>query len=130
MTHRYITNDATNAAISPISAAVVAGDTCYVSGQIATDPRTGTFAPGTTTEEAKRAFANLMEVVESAGFTRADVVYVDLAFLDLTDLPDANAVFASVFPEGHRLARTVYQAAGLPLGARIKVQGIAVRQEE
>lgn len=128
MPHRYITNDATNAAISPISAAVVAGDTCYVSGQIATDPHTGAFAPGTTTEEAERAFANFVAVVESAGFARADIVYVDLAFLDLADLPAANTVFASVFPAGRRPARTVYQAAALPLGARIKVQGIVERQ--
>ncbi len=128
MPHRYVTNDATNAATSPISAAVVAGDTCYVSGQIATDPRTGAFVPGTTAEEAQRAFANFVAVVESAGFARADVVYVDLAFLDLADLPDANAVFASVFPAGHRPARTVYQAAALPLEARVKVQGVAVRQ--
>ncbi len=128
MPHRYITSDATNAAASPISAAVVAGDTCYVSGQIATDPRTGEFVPGTTVEEAGRAFANFVTAVEAAGFARADVVYVDLAFLDLADLPEANAVFASVFPAGRRPARTVYQAAALPLGARIKVQGIAARQ--
>ena len=43
MPHRYVIDDATNAATSPISAAVVAGDTCYVSGQFATDPRTGAF---------------------------------------------------------------------------------------
>lgn len=130
MSHRYITSGPDlPAAPSPISQAVVAGDHCYVSGQLATDA-SGTFRPGSTRTEAELAFRNLFAALDAAGFAREDLVYVDLAFLDLADLPQVNALFAELFPEGRRPARTVYQAAALPYGGRIKVQGIAVRQRD
>lgn len=129
MSHRYITSGpGLPAAPSPISQAVVAGDHCYVSGQLAADEN-GVFRPGSTREEAELAFRNLFAALHAAGFSRDDLVYVDLAFLDLADLPQLNALYAELFPEGRRPARTVYQAAALPYGGRIKVQGVAVRRE-
>lgn len=111
---------------APISHAVVVGDTCYLSGQLAID-RDGDYVPGTGQEEARRAFQNVSDVLEAAGFTLQDMVFVDIAFIDLADLPQVNALFAELFPAGCRPARTVYQAARLPYDARIKVAGTAVR---
>ena len=128
MSHRYIVSgNRLPPAPSPISQAVVAGDHCYVSGQLATDP-VGTFCAGTARSEAELAFRNLFAALEAAGFRAADLVYVDLAFTDLNDLPEVNALYAELFPEGQRPARTVYQAVALPYGGKIKVQGVAVRQ--
>lgn len=111
---------------SPISHAVVANDTCYLSGQLSMDAY-GVYVAGTAREEAERAFGNLFSAVRAAGFSFGDVTFIDLAFIDLADLPQVNEVFARLFPEGRRPARTVYQAAALPYGGRIKVMGIAVR---
>lgn len=111
---------------SPISHAVVAGAHCYVSGQLSVGVD-GTFIAGTAAEEAARAFENVFAALRGAGFEPADIVYVDIAFLDLADLPAVNAVFAGLFAEGRRPARTVYQAAALPYGGRVKVQVVAVR---
>ena len=128
MSHRYVTScpDLPEAP-SPISQAVVAGDHCYVSGQLATDG-SGAFRAGPVRSEAELAFRNLFAALEGAGFTREDLVFVDLAFLDLADLPEVNALYAELFPEGRRPARTVYQAAALPYGGKVKVQGVAIRQ--
>lgn len=126
MRHRYILSaPALPPSPSPISHAVVAGDHCYISGQLATDA-SGAFRAGTAREEAERAFRNLFAALEAAGFTREDLVYIDIAFTDLDDLADVNRVCAELFREGRRPARTVYQAAALPFGGRIKVQGVAV----
>ena len=111
---------------SPISSAVVVGNQCWISGQLSVGDD-GAYVPGTTREEAERAFAHVFRIVEAAGFTRSDIVYVDLAFMDLNDVKEVNALFASLFPEGQRPARTIYQAAMLPFGGRIKVQAIAAR---
>lgn len=128
MSHRYITSGpGLPAAPSPISQAVVAGDQCWVSGQLATDAD-GVFRAGDVRSEAELAFRNVFAALDAAGFTREDVVYVDLAFLDLSDLPAVNALWAELFPEDRRPARTVYQAAALPYGGRIKVQAVAVRR--
>jgi 2-iminobutanoate/2-iminopropanoate deaminase len=128
MPHRFIhSGPAFSPAPSPISQAVVAGNHCYVSGQLAVDER-GVFRPGTTREEAVLAFRNVLAVVEAAGFARHEIVYVDIAFIDLADVADVNALYAELFPEGRRPARTIYQAAALPYGARVKVQAVAVRE--
>jgi 2-iminobutanoate/2-iminopropanoate deaminase len=111
---------------APISHAVVVGDTCYLSGQLAIG-RDGNYVPGTGQEKARRAFQNVAHVLEASGFTLPDMVFVDIAFIDLADLPQVNVLFAELFPAGRRPARTICQAARLPYDARIKVAGTAVR---
>lgn len=127
MPHRYIrSGPALPAAPSPISQVVVAGNHCYVSGQLAVDAD-GVFQRGTTRDEAALAFRNVFHAVEAAGFSRDEIVYVDIAFIDLADVPPVNELYAELFPENRRPARTIYQAAALPYGGRVKVQAIAVR---
>jgi len=111
---------------SPISNAVVVGNQCWISGQLSVGPD-GTYVPGTAREEAERAFSYVFLIAEAGGFERADIVYVDLAFIDLADVKEVNGLYAELFPEDMRPARTIYQAAKLPFGARIKVQAVAAR---
>jgi 2-iminobutanoate/2-iminopropanoate deaminase len=110
---------------SPISHAVVVGTHCYVSGQLSIDGA-GAYVPGTASEEAERAFANFAAALTAAGFTVQDVAFVDVAFQDLGDLPAVNDVWTRIFPENARPARTIYQAAALPFGAKVKVAGVAI----
>jgi enamine deaminase RidA (YjgF/YER057c/UK114 family) len=112
---------------SPISHAVVVDNLCYLSGQLSL-AKDGTYVAGTAREEAERAFANLFAAVREAGFAVADLVFVDIAFVDLADAPGVNALYAELFPEGRRPARTLYQAAALPFGGKVKVMGVAVRE--
>jgi 2-iminobutanoate/2-iminopropanoate deaminase len=102
------------------------GGTCWISGQLSIG-EDGRYHPGTPREEADRAFQLVFRIAEAAGFGRDEIVYVDLAFLDLDDLPSINQLYGELFPEGKRPARTVYQAARLPFGGKVKVQAIAAR---
>lgn len=129
MPHRYIKSGPELCeAPSPISQAVVAGDHCYVSGQLATDAA-GCFHGGTVIRESELAFQNLFAALGLAGFTREDIVFVDVALLDIADLAALNAVWADLFAESTRPARTVYQVAALPYGGKVKVQGVAIRNQ-
>lgn len=112
---------------SPISHAAVVDNICYLSGQLSLDLN-GNYLPGTAAEEAKRAFDNLFAVLRAANFSPEDMTFVDIAFVDLQDLAAVNQVYANRFPEGQRPARTVYQAAALPYGARVKVMGVAIKE--
>jgi len=114
---------------SPISHAVVLGNQCWVSGQLSVDEH-GRYVPGNARDEAKRAFDNIFAILKAAGFDQSAIVYVDIAFIDLDDLPEVNALCAELFPEGKRPARTIYQAARLPFDGRIKVQAIAAREPQ
>jgi 2-iminobutanoate/2-iminopropanoate deaminase len=111
---------------SPISHAVVVNNICYLSGQLSID-ESGNYVPGTAREEAVRAFNNLFAAVRAAGFSIGDVVFIDIAFVDLADVGQVNALYAELFPESKRPARTIYQAAALPFGGKVKVMGVAIK---
>ena len=110
MTRRFITSVPGLAhPPSPISQAVGVGSHCYVSGQLSVAPN-GRFVAGSAAAEAERAFRNVFAVLAAAGFTPAALVYVDIAFVDLAGVTAVNTLYAALFPEGRRPARTIYQA--------------------
>ena len=108
---------------SPISNAVIVGNTCHISGQLSLYE--DGYRPGSAREEAARAFELVFAVAREGGFAPYEIVYVDLAFSDLDDLPEVNELYGELF--ANPPARTVYQAARLPFGAKVKVQAIAMK---
>lgn len=111
---------------NPISHAVVVNNMCFVSGQLAVNAD-GAYVSRTIEEEGKLAFANFFAAIKNAGFTKEDIVFIDIAFDDLKDLPPINQLYMELFPEGKRPARTIYQAEALPFGGKIKITGTAVK---
>jgi 2-iminobutanoate/2-iminopropanoate deaminase len=114
---------------APISHAVVVDNICYISGQLSFDAK-GKFVSGTVREEAERAFKNLFAAIKAADFTVDDLAFVDIAFADLRDLNEVNRLFAELFAEGKRPARTIYQVAALPFGGKVKVMGVAIKERK
>ncbi len=114
---------------APISHAVVVDNICYISGQLSFDAK-GKFVSGTVREEAERAFKNLFAAIKAADFTIEDLAFVDIAFADLRDLNEVNRLFAELFAEGKRPARTIYQVAALPFGGKVKVMGVAIKERK
>jgi 2-iminobutanoate/2-iminopropanoate deaminase len=112
---------------TPISHAVVVDNICYLSGQLSIG-EDGQYIAGTAKEEAARAFANLFSAIKAANFSISDLTFVDIAFIDLNELNEVNDLYAELFPEGQRPARTIYQAAALPYGGRVKVMGVAIKE--
>jgi 2-iminobutanoate/2-iminopropanoate deaminase len=125
MSHKFITDvPGVPASSSPISNAVVVGNTCHISGQLAVYD--GGYRPGSATDEAARAFDLVFKVADAAGFSPDNIVYVDIAFADLErDLAEVNEVCRTRFSQFP--ARTIYEAAKLPFGAKVKVQAIAMK---
>jgi 2-iminobutanoate/2-iminopropanoate deaminase len=74
-------------------------------------------------QEAELAFSNFFAALKNAGFDKEDVVFIDIAFDDLNDLPEINQLYTDLFPEDKRPARTIYQAQTLPFGGKIKITG-------
>jgi 2-iminobutanoate/2-iminopropanoate deaminase len=128
MTHKtYITTgENIPTPTAPISNAVVAGNYCHVSGQLAVD-KNSVFVGGTTLEQAQLAFNNVFAILKEANFSKEDIVFIDLAFIDLKDISVINQFFDSLFETGRKPARTIYQAAALPFDGRIKVMAIAIK---
>ena len=111
---------------NPISHAVVAGNLCFVSGQLSVNGD-GVYVAGSLLEEATNAFNNFFAAIEAAGFTKKDVVFVDIAFTDLSQVETVNELYRELFATGRRPARTIYEVAALPFGGKIKIMGTAVK---
>lgn len=111
---------------NPISHAVVVNNMCFVSGQLSINAD-GSYVKGTIKKETTLAFANFFAALRHAGFDQDEVVFVDIAFNDLNELPLVNEIFMTLFPDDKRPARTIYQAEALPFGAKIKITGTAVK---
>lgn len=111
---------------NPISHAVVVNNMCFISGQLSVNIQ-GEYIAGTIKEEAIRAFNNVFAAAKAAGFDRSEIVYVDIAFSDLNEVQDVNDLYMDLFVEGRRPARTIYEAAALPFGGKIKVVATAVK---
>jgi 2-iminobutanoate/2-iminopropanoate deaminase len=112
---------------APYSAAVVAGDTIFVSGQIALDPQSGEYEPAPLASEARTAISNLLAVLAAAGASAEDLCMVTVLLADIADFPAFNEVYAEMLPADALPARIAYQAGALPLGAKVEVQAIARR---
>lgn len=128
MSRQFITAvDGVPVSPSPISNAVVVGKQCWISGQLSVG-EDGVYRPGSAADEAERAFELVFLIAEAAGYSRSEIVYVDIAFDDLLNVQSVNEVYARLFEEGRRPARTIYQAAKLPFGGKVKVQAIACKE--
>ena len=65
--------------------------------------------------------------MKEADFSKEDIVFIDLAFIDLKDIAEINQFYDSLFEMGRKSARTIYQVASLPFDGRIKVMVIAIK---
>ncbi|TKR30732.1 RidA family protein [Luteimonas gilva] len=113
------------AAIGPYSQAVRAGDTVYLSGQVALDPISGLLIEGDVQAQARRAFDNLRAVCEAAGGSMDDVVRVGLYLTDLDQFAAVNAVMAEYFQAPYP-ARSTIEVSALPRGAQFEVDAVMV----
>ena len=123
---QVIVTDNAPKAIGPYSQAVRAGDTLYVSGQIAIDPATGEIVKGGIEAQARQALDNLKAVLEAAGYSLENDVSCQVFLSDMDDFTVMNKVYSGYFPR-QPPARTTVEVSELPKDARIEVAAIAVR---
>ena len=114
------------AAIGPYSHGVWAGDLLFLSGQTPIDPATGKLIEGGVTEQTARVFDNLEAVLADAGLTMDDVIKCNVFLTTMDDFPEMNAVYGARFAEPFP-ARSTVAVAGLPLGARVEIELVALR---
>ena len=114
------------AAIGPYSQALDLGGMVFVSGQIPVDPATGAM-PEDVQDQARQSLANLKAILAEAGLTMADVVKTVVFLADLDDFAAVNGVYAQAFAQPFP-ARSCVQVAGIPKGAKVEIECIAVRK--
>ncbi len=126
MAHTSILTPDAPAPIGPYSQAIRAGQTVFLSGQIALDPATGHLVEGTVADEAERVMQNLEAVLTAAGLTFAHIAKVSIFLTDMAFFQEVNAVYGRYFEGLTPPARETVAVAGLPRGVRVEISAVAV----
>lgn len=121
----FIHSDDAPKAIGPYSQAIKAGNVIYTSGQVSLDPKTGELVTGDFNAQARRVFENLKAVLGAGGADFRNVAKANVFLTDLGNFQALNAIYAEYFGD-HKPARTTVQVAGLPKGAALEIDLIAV----
>ncbi|HUV58980.1 MAG TPA: RidA family protein [Desulfatiglandales bacterium] len=110
-------------AIGPYSQAIKAGDFVFCSGQIAIDPKTNEFKPGTIIEETTRVIENLKAVLEQANSGLEKTIKVTVYLLNIDNFTEMNKVYEKYFL--NKPARSTIEVSKLPKGAKVEIDAIA-----
>jgi 2-iminobutanoate/2-iminopropanoate deaminase len=110
---------------APYNQAVRAGGFVFCAGQVGFDPASGKLVDGGVEAQARRVMQNLAAVLEAAGSGLDRVVKTTIFVADLGDFAAVNEVYGSFFPEAPP-ARSTVQVAGLPAGALVEIEAIAL----
>jgi reactive intermediate/imine deaminase len=125
MSRKIVSTEHAPRAIGPYSQAVRAGNTVYLSGQVALDPASGEMVAGGFEAETRRVFDNLKAVAAAAGATLDDAVRVTIYLTDMGRFPIVNGIMAEYFQEPYP-ARVTIGVASLPKGASVEVDCVLV----
>ena len=104
---------------NPYSHAIQSGDTLFISGQVSRDPKSNQPIDGDVTTQVKTIFANIEEILKTAGFAMSDVVANRVYLTDVANFGEMNKAYVPNFPKNPPARATV--VVGLP-GAQNKVE--------
>lgn len=105
----------------PLSPAVRAGDTVYISGQVPVGPN-GQIVEGGIEAQTKQVLENVKAALALAGATMEDVVKTTIWLEDARDFGRMNAVYGTYFPK-EPPARTTVESR-LMIDIKIEVEAI------
>lgn len=120
-----VKTDAAPAAIGPYSQAVKGQGMVFCSGQIALAPGGSELVGSSAAEQLPQVMANLKAVLEAAGSGLDKIMRTTIFLVDMADFAEVNAHYAEYFPADPP-ARATVAVAGLPKGARIEIDAIAL----
>ncbi|HTM57673.1 MAG TPA: Rid family detoxifying hydrolase [Candidatus Udaeobacter sp.] len=100
----------------------------FTSGQVGLDPKSGELSAEDVAGQTHQALRNLSAVLAGAGLSLGDVVKTTVYLADMADFKTMNEAYARHF-EAAPPARTTIAAAGLPKGAKVEIDAVAVGRD-
>ena len=114
------------APIGPYNQAIIAGNTLYVSGQIAIDPESNKMVQDDIESETRQVMKNIEAILREAGMTFDNIVKSSIFLIDLSNFGVVNEIYGSHFTN-YFPARETVQVSKLPKDANVEISVIAVR---
>src|SRR5512143_3680060 len=112
-------------AIGPYTQAILVENLVYTAGQLGLDPATMELVEGDIEAQTRQVLTNLRHVLETADSGLNFVVKTTVFLQDMGDFAKMNATYAEFFPENPP-ARSTVQVAGLPKGALVEIECVAL----
>ncbi len=126
---RAIRSEAAPAPVAgaPYSQAIAAspGEIVWVSGQVPVDPASGQLIEDDIRLQTALALRHVAAILAAAGGGLEHVVKTTVFLTDLGDFAAMNEVYARAFGTTAP-ARATVEVAGLPLGAQVEIEAVAV----
>jgi 2-iminobutanoate/2-iminopropanoate deaminase len=110
---------------APYSQAIRANGFVFVSGQLALRPDHAEIVGEGIAEQTELVFDNLRAILEAAGSGLDQLVKTTVFLTDLADFAGMNEVYARHVGEAPP-ARATIEVSGLPSGAKIELEAIAL----
>lgn len=124
--HKIINTTKAPAPIGPYSQATLAGNTLYMSGQIALDPDTNELIMDSIPSETHQVMKNMQAVLREANMDCSNVVKCSIFLSDMENFPIVNEVYGSYFSNNYPARETV-QVSKLPKGVNVEISAIAIK---
>jgi 2-iminobutanoate/2-iminopropanoate deaminase len=112
-------------AIGPYSQAILIDKLVFTAGQVGLDPSTMELVEGGVEAQTRQVLTNLRHVLETADSGLNFVIKTTVFLQDMGDFAKMNAIYAEFFPEKPP-ARSTVQVAGLPKGALVEIECVAL----
>ena len=113
-------------AVGTYSQAVSAGGFLYTSGQIGINPASGKIEVSDTKSQCLQVLNNILAILETRNLSLVNIIKLTVYVKDLNDFGDINDTFKDFFGGTNFPARSTVEVAGLPLGARVEIDCIAI----
>ena len=113
------------APIGPYSQAIQAGDTLYISGQIAIVPASGQLLTDNIEDETHQVLKNIGAILTAASLAFENVVSCTVYIKDMNLFSRINAVYSLYFTSITPPARALVQVSDLPKNVNIEISAIA-----
>jgi len=124
---KIIKTEKAPAPIGPYNQAIFAGNTLYISGQIALDPKSGDLKTDDLEEETKLVLENLKAIIEESGLTMDHIVKTSIFISDMNNFGKINEVYSQYFNSENAPARETVEVAKLPKFVNVEISAIAVK---
>ncbi|MCL4110523.1 UNVERIFIED_CONTAM: hypothetical protein GTU68_047772 [Idotea baltica] len=122
---KIVNTDKAPAPVGPYNQSVLAGNTLYVSGQIALDPASGELVQDDIETETHQVMKNITAVLKAADMTFENIVKCSVFVADMEMYGRINAVYAEYFNEDTAPARELVEVANLPKYVNVEISVIA-----
>lgn len=125
MSGTIITAPDAPAALGPYSHAVSVNGFVFTAGQVGIVPGSGALAEGGVEAQARQVMENISAVLRAAGTGFDRVVKTTIFLASMDDFATVNGIYAQYFPQDPP-ARSTVAVAGLPLGALVEIETVAL----